>query len=108
MMTSKEIAEMIQRAKEAVKNVRDQVREDPYELINTEEISNALDELIAFTERPVYEHVKAEDCTEGYHWVVESDGSKTVVYLGIAAILRFLSSDSGVRLYRFPDLEVPE
>ena len=126
MMTSKEIAEMIQRAKEA-EALFDDLRDDERPVYSTlQKVGSALDELIQFAERPVYETVKIDGIANGWYWVVSPEGFKSIesVYMheeyendrnGYYRIKSYYYNDSvrtlisyGYSFYKIPPLEVPE
>ena len=119
MMTSKEIAEMIQRAKEA-EALFDDLRDDERPVYSTlQKVGSALDELIQFAERPVYEPVKPEDVKNGWYWSVDPAGKKTVdrivwkyIVGGAQDVHVNDLAEAGFTFYRIPelpdDLEVSE
>ena len=118
-MTSKEIAEMIQRAKEAEDAFYEDAENEPLTHRVFEQVCGALDELIQFAERPIYEPVKPEDVTDGWYWLVGPDGEKMVdrvvwkYTVGGAEDVHVNDlAEAGFTFYRIPelpdDLEVSE
>ena len=94
MMTSKEIAEMIQRAKEA-EALFDDLRDDERPVYSTlQKVGSALDELIQFAESPVYDPVKTEDLIPGLYWVVDEFGGTSVGLVWQYANERFYRAHS--------------
>ena len=126
MMTSKEIAEMIKRAKEAEDAFYADVESEPLTHRVFEQVCGALDELIEFADRPVYETVKIDGIANGWYWVVSPEGFKSIesVYMheeyendrnGYYRIKSYYYNDSvrtlisyGYSFYKIPPLEVPE
>ncbi len=118
MMTSKEIAEMIQRAKEAEDAFYADIENEPLTERVFAQVCLALDELIEFAEMPIYAQDKADDITDGYCWLVDPAGERMVIRVACKYTVGDAHDEhvndlaaAGFTFYRIPelpDLEVAE